>query len=61
MVLKYLIVVFYETYLYEFVISGGGYNIYLLLFYHKHDNKFNVYHHRHSIFFLHYHYPFLFG
>ena len=46
-----LIVVFYEKKLYDFVISDGCYNIYLLLIYHKYDNKFYVHHHRHSIFF----------
>ena len=62
MILNYLyfLNVFYENYLYEFVISDGCYNIYLLVIYHKHDNKFYIHHHRHSIFFLYYHYPFFF-
>ena len=51
--LYYLIVVFHENYLYEFVISSDScYEIYLLLNYHKHDNKFYTHHHRHSIIFL---------
>ena len=49
--LCYLINVFYENYLYEFVISDGYYKIYLLLTYQKHDNKFYTHHDRHSKFF----------
>ena len=56
--LYYSIVVLYENYLYELVISNGCYNIYLLLIYHKDDNKFYIHQHRRSIFFLYYHYPF---
>ena len=51
-----LIVVSYENYFYEFVISVACYNIYLLLICHKQDNKFYVHHHRHSIFFLFIHF-----
>ena len=35
-----LIIVFYEIYLYEFVMSDGCHNIYLFLICHKHDNNF---------------------
>ena len=59
--LYYLIVVFYKKFTYEFAFSGGCYNTYLLLINQKHDNKFYIHHHRHSIFFLYYHYPFSFG
>ena len=50
--LYYLILVFYENYLYEFEIPDGCSNIYLLLIYHKYNSKFNIHHHRHSRFFV---------
>ena len=52
--LKYLccsIVVLWENCLYEFEISDGCYNIYLLLISHKHDTNFYIHHHHRSIFF----------
>ena len=57
MILKYLYFLI-VNFLYKFVISDGCYNIYQLLIYNKHDNKFFIHHHRHSRFFPHYHYPF---
>ena len=50
--LFYLDVVSYENYLHEIVTSDGGYIIYLLKIYHKHDKIFYIHHHCHSELFL---------
>ena len=46
--LYFLIVDFYENYFIEFVISVDCYDIYLLLFCQKHNNKFYFHYHPHS-------------
>ena len=56
--MNYLIVLFYEYYLYEFMILNGFFKIALYIIYHRHHNIRYILH-LHSKYFVYCHYSFI--